>query len=72
MSIGSASAGSTSTLKALRKPAASNAWFHHIAPSMSAFFTSSGAPESTQYWIGVTGSLTAAAGSFFTRRCRRM
>ena len=49
MSIGSAPSGSTSTLNAFLKPAASNAWFHHMAPSMSAFFTSSGAPESTQY-----------------------
>jgi len=30
-----------------------------------------GAPESTQYWIGFTGSLTAALGSFFSSRCRR-
>ena len=44
-----ASAGITSTLNALRKPAASNAWFHHIAPSISAFCTSGGAPASTQY-----------------------
>ena len=48
MSIGSAPSGSTSTLKPLRNPAASNAWFHQLAPSTSAFFTSSGAPESTQ------------------------
>ena len=33
MSIGSAPSGSTSTLKPLRKPAASNAWFHQLAPS---------------------------------------
>jgi len=47
MSIGSASAGSTFTWNALRKPAASNAWFHHDAPSMSALLIGSGAPLST-------------------------
>ena len=70
--MGSAPSGSTATLKALRNPAASKAWFHHMAPSMSAAFTSSGAPESTQYSMGFTGSLMAAVGSFFCRRWRRM
>ncbi len=43
----SAPSGSTSTLKPLRKPAASNACVHQRAPSSSACLTSSGAPEST-------------------------
>src|SRR5439155_1484741 len=67
MSMGSAPSGSTATVNPLRNPAASNAWFHQPAPSSSAFFTSSGAPGSTQYWIGFTGSLAAAA----TRRLVR-
>src|SRR3982751_3787202 len=59
MSMGSAPSGRTSTLKALRKPAAWNAWSHQLAPSTRALRTSSGAPGSTQYWMGLTGSLTA-------------
>jgi hypothetical protein len=62
--MGSAPSGSTATLKALRKPAASNAWFHQLAPSISALRTSSGAPGSTQYSMGFTGSLTGGVGIF--------
>ena len=46
-SIGSASSGRTSTLKASLNPAASNALAHHDAPSTSADRTGSGAPGST-------------------------
>ena len=46
-SIGSASSGRVSTLKAFLNPAASNAFAHQDAPSTRADRTGSGAPAST-------------------------
>ena len=66
----SASSGCTSTRIAFLKPMRSKALFHSSTPAVMAGRYFSGMLRSSQKVIGLTGSDSAAAGSFFSRRQR--
>ena len=66
----SASSGCTLTTIAFLKPIFSKALFHSRMPAVIASRYFSGTVRSSQYVIGLTGSESSAAGSFFSRRQR--
>ena len=66
----SAFSGWTSTRIAFLKPIFSNALFHSRTPAVIAARYLNGTVRSIQKTIGLTGSESAASGSFFSRRQR--
>ena len=66
----SALSGCTSTRTAFLKPMRSKALFHSSTPAVIGARYFSGIVLSSQKVIGLTGSDSAAAGSFFSRRQR--